>query len=92
MPLFFVRRIDGLTYEFRRADTAPGGRPSYRRVDAELFCRRDPEFGWCIVDSEGLVSSRPFDDPGLGELPPEGVWVSRKGDASFVYDLRVGGE
>jgi hypothetical protein len=78
----FVRRGDGLTYEFQR--DADG---SYRRTDAELFCRRLPGFGWCVVDSNGVVLSRPFDDPGLGEVPPEGVWVSRKGDTSYVYEL-----
>ena len=24
----------------------------------------------------------------LGELPPTGVWVSYKGERSYVYDLR----
>lgn len=66
------------------------GGPCYRRVDSELCCCRLPEFGWCVVDSTGVVTSRPFDDPGLGELPPEGVWVSRKGAKSYVYDMRMG--
>ena len=87
MSIRFVRRADGLTYEFHLdAETRDGGR-SYTRVDLDLFCRRMPEFGWCVVDLAGTVFSRPFDDAGHGEYPPEGAWVSRKGDASYVYDL-----
>jgi hypothetical protein len=88
MWLRFVRRVDGLTYEFCREEQSVGEHASFRRVDAEVFCRYLPEFGWCVVDSAGTVSSRPFDEPGAGDLPPEGAWVSRKGDASYVYDLR----
>ncbi|MEU0498107.1 hypothetical protein [Mycobacterium sp. NPDC006124] len=87
MGIRFVRRCDGLTHEFRRVRATTDGELVYRRVDMELFCRRLPEFGWCVVDSEGTVSSRPFDAAGVGALPPAGAWVSRKGDRSYVYDL-----
>ncbi|WP_328712633.1 hypothetical protein [Nocardia salmonicida] len=80
----FVRRVDGLTYEFVREGDAYGF-PSYRRVD--LWCRRLPDFGWVVCNAADEVSSRPFDEPGQGEFPPEGVWVSRKGAQSYVYDL-----
>ncbi|MFI5780163.1 hypothetical protein [Nocardia sp. NPDC051570] len=82
----FVRRVDGLTYEFAR-EGMYSGYPSYKRVDAELWCRRLPDFGWCVCAPTGEVFSRPFDDPGLGDLPPEGTWVGRKGDRCYVYDL-----
>ncbi|MGW6421320.1 hypothetical protein ACWF82_01460 [Nocardia sp. NPDC055053] len=82
----FVRRVDGLAYEFVR-DGDVHGFPSYKRVDLDIWCRRLPNFGWVVCDAVGLVSSRPFDEPGQGELPPEGVWVSRKGERSYVYDL-----
>lgn len=82
----FVRRMDGLTYEFAR-DGETHGFPSYKRVDMDLWCRRLPDFGWVVCSASGEVSSRPFDDSGRGDLPPEGVWVSRKGDRSYVYDL-----
>ncbi|MBF6078134.1 hypothetical protein IU498_26250 [Nocardia beijingensis] len=82
----FVRRMDGLTYEFAR-DGETHGFPSYKRVDMDLWCRRLPDFGWVVCSASGEVSSRPFDDSGRGDLPPEGVWVSREGDRSYVYDL-----
>ncbi|MFE3254972.1 hypothetical protein ACFXPS_09230 [Nocardia sp. NPDC059091] len=82
----FVRRVDGLTYEFVRDGDAHGF-PSYKRVDLDIWCRRLPDFGWVVCTAEAAVSSRPFDDAGRGDLPPEGVWVSFKGDRSYVYDL-----
>ncbi|WP_433593708.1 hypothetical protein [Nocardia sp. CA-145437] len=82
----FVRRVDGLTYEFVR-DGDAYGYPSYKRVDLDIRCLRLPDFGWAVCTSDGAVSSRPFDDAGRGAFPPEGVWVSFKGDRSFVYDL-----
>ncbi|MGQ4615302.1 isochorismatase family protein [Nocardia sp. R7R-8] len=84
--LKFVRRVDGLTYEFTR-DGETHGFPSYQRVDLDLWCRRLPDFGWVVCSESGAVSSRPLDDAGRGDLPPEGVWVSRAGDHSYVYDL-----
>jgi hypothetical protein len=84
--LRFVRRADGLTYDFVR-DADAYGFPSYRRVDLDLWCRRLPNFGWAVCTSSGEVVSRPFDDPGDGDLPPEGVWVSRTGDRTYVYEL-----
>jgi hypothetical protein len=82
----FVRRVDGLTYEFVR-DGQAHGFPSYKRVDADIWCRRLPDFGWAVCAAAAEVSGRPFDEAGHGDLPPEGVWVSRKGDRSYVYDL-----
>jgi hypothetical protein len=82
----FVRRVDGLTYEFVH-DGEAHGFPSFKRVDLDIWCRRLPDFGWVVCNRAGAVSSRPFDNPGHGDLPPEGVWVSFKGDRSYVYDL-----
>lgn len=82
----FVRRGDGLTYEFLN-DGVAHGYPSFKRVGRALWCRRLPGFGWSVCGPAGEVFSRPFDDPGQGELPPEGAWASRKGDRSYVYDL-----
>lgn len=82
----FVRRTDGLSYEFVR-DGQADSYPCYRRLDADLWCRRLPDFGWVVCDETAAVSGRPFGDAGWGDLPPEGVWVSYRGDRSYVYDL-----
>lgn len=82
----FVRRVDGLTYLFL-PDGEADGFPSYRRADLDLWCRRLPDFGWVVCDADGSVSSRPFSDPGLGNVPPQGMWVSGKADRAYVYDL-----
>ncbi|MDF0528840.1 pyridoxamine 5'-phosphate oxidase family protein [Tsukamurella sp. 8F] len=34
-----------------------------------------------------MVTARPMDHSGHGELPPAGAWVSRKGERAYVYDL-----
>lgn len=81
-----VRRMDGLTYEFVRDGDAYGF-PSYRRLDLDLWCRRLPEFGWAVCSRSGEVSGLPFDDAGHGDFPPEGTWVSRKDERSYVYEL-----
>ncbi|PXX70954.1 hypothetical protein DFR70_101375 [Nocardia tenerifensis] len=85
----FVRCVDGLTYEFVREGDAHGF-PAYKRVDRDIWCRRLPDFGWVVCLESGQVSARPFDDAGQGAVPPEGVWVSRKGDRSYVYELTHG--
>jgi hypothetical protein len=56
-------------------------------VDLELWCRRLPGFGWAVCTGSGEVASRPFDDLGDGDPSPEGVWVSRNGDRSYVYEM-----
>lgn len=70
------------------------GRPTAVRrinVDLDLWCQRLPDFGWSVCTGSGQVLSRPFDDPGQGDAPPEGARVGGKGDRAYVYDLvRVG--
>ena len=83
----FVRRGDGLSYDFVLENDTQFGHPSYRRTDFDVYCRRLPDFGWCVVDPDGRVLSRPVDDAGLGELPPKGAWLSGKGERAYVYDL-----
>lgn len=86
----FVRRIDGLSYEFVRRDDHDG-HPTFQRHDDDVWCRQLPEFGWVVCSSSGEVFSRPLDDPGHGALPPEGLWASAKGDKGYAYDLTFDG-
>ena len=85
--LRFVRRVDGVTYLFAY-DGDVHGFPAFKRVDRDIWCRRLRDYGWVVCDQAGTVSSRPFEDAGCGDLPPEGVWVSFTGDRSYVYDLQ----
>ncbi|GGG07891.1 hypothetical protein GCM10007304_22440 [Rhodococcoides trifolii] len=80
--LIFVRRGDGLRYTFESE-----GAHAFKRVDLDVWCRRLPDFGWVVCDGDGTVSSRPFTEAGTSDMPPEGVWVSYKGDRSYVYDM-----
>ena len=84
------RQIDGLVYRFHR-DTIPDGELGYRREDRELWILWTEDRGWISVLPEtGALSGRPWEiTPGAqsAESPPEGIWVSRKGEKSYVYDL-----
>jgi len=86
--IVFRRGLDGLVYLF--APTEPSnGRPRWRRTDLELYLQWTDPRGWVVADPTGTVLSRPWDiEPDdQGPLPPQGVWVSRKGDKAYVYDL-----
>lgn len=83
------RALDGLVYRFDLARDSRG-RPGYRRADSDLWIRRHPRLGWIAGSPEAdEVFGRPWDVPpeDQGEAPPEGIWVSRKGDKSYVYAL-----
>lgn len=81
-----MRRVDDLSYVFVR-DGEAHGFPAYRRVDLDQWCQRLPDFGWVVCNTAGEVSSRPLADAGLGDLPPEGMWLSGKDDRAYVYDM-----
>jgi hypothetical protein len=87
--LCFQRRADEATYRFVAAGTAHGY-PAYRRIDGVApWCRRLPDFGWPICTDAGQVLARPFAGAGWDELPPEGMWVSAKGERAYVDDLTM---
>ncbi|MFB7667404.1 hypothetical protein ACFC1R_26260 [Kitasatospora sp. NPDC056138] len=96
MSIEFVRRLDGLVYRFRRDGTF-NGRPSFKRLDLELWCRWLPERGWCTVGADGVANSWPLSGrTGQEMFPPLGPWRSWKAGKSYLYDLRrideAGGE
>jgi hypothetical protein len=93
METFELRRTsDGRTYVFKRA--AP-----------HLFCRSDNPamtigwegpWGWLArMPDNGIVAGRPWEilpQHQSETAPPRGVWISRKGAKSYVYDLVPGGD
>lgn len=82
------RRIDGLVYRFAPS-AARHGRPAWKRVDLDVFIAWVPERGWRTVDAAGTVNGRAWDaeTQEQGVEPPEGEWISKKADKSYVYDL-----
>jgi hypothetical protein len=84
----FRRRIDGASYRFEPC--APSeGYPAWNGVDIDLWLTWIPRSGWCVIDGHGDINSRPwnFELAEQGEEPPEGEWLSKKGDKSYVYNL-----
>ncbi|MBU1173987.1 MAG: hypothetical protein KKH72_01190 [Alphaproteobacteria bacterium] len=83
------RQVDDLVYRFRR-QIGQDGRPAYKREDRDLWIVRSEQWGWIsVLPEDGAISGRPWEvlPQNQGDSPPEGVWVSRKGDKSYVYDL-----
>ena len=84
----FRRRIDDLRYRFEPVEPR-GGYPAWKRVDVDLWLTWIPGSGWCVVDARGEANSRPWNVELADQQkdPPEGEWLSKKGDKSYVYDL-----
>ena len=61
----------------------------WKRTDKDLWVKFLPQIGWAGVNASDEVLSIPWSIPvaNQGELPPEGKWVSCKGDKSYVYDV-----
>ena len=83
------RHCDGAFYIFVRVDDENGMR-RYRRADKNIWMLRHPDFGWVVWDADAdCLMGRPWAVAiaQQGNLPPEGDWVSRKDEKSFVYRL-----
>jgi hypothetical protein len=83
------RAIDGLVYVFDRTED-PNGRAAYKRSDGDYWIVRLPDLGWVSWDFESQsCMGRPWDVlPGQqSDEPPEGTWISRKAEKSYVYEL-----
>lgn len=84
-----MRRLsDGHVYRFVAQSEA--GETRYKRVDKDIWIRRDAAFGWIVWDAENsALMGRPWDVAlrDQGDAPPECEWVSKRGANSFVYRL-----
>lgn len=85
-----MRRLsDGVVYVFLRESDENGMR-RYRRRDKNIWMLRHPDFGWVVWDKDAdCLMGRPWAVPLTQQhnKPPEGDWVSRKGENSYVYRL-----
>jgi hypothetical protein len=83
------RQSDDLVYTFTRtvnSDQSIG----YKRADGDYWIVRRPDWGWVAWDEASQsCMGRPWDvlPHDQHDSPPEGVWVSRKGPKSYVYEL-----
>ena len=84
------RQSDDLVYRFNRKPR-PDGMAGFQRMDQDLWITYRPVLGWVAWDdATQSVMGRPWDTLPAEQSPsepPEGVWVSRKGAKSYVYDL-----
>ncbi|MFC6759047.1 hypothetical protein ACFQFQ_05285 [Sulfitobacter porphyrae] len=83
------RHIDGLVYRFDKASDATG-RIGFKRSDGDYWIIWHEELRWIAGSwDDEEVFGRPWDQSKRQSetSPPEGIWVSRKGSKSYVYDL-----
>lgn len=88
--LVMTRRTDGRVYRFvmTRLDD---GRAAFKRQDRDIWLVRRASQGWFVVDNpDGRITGRSWEvlPTEQGDLPPEGVWISHKGEKAYAYDLK----
>lgn len=84
-----LRQSDDLVYRFEKAKDAEG-RVGFKRTEGDFWIIRHETLGWIAGEWESdEVFRRPWDQLVAQSVtaPPEGIWVSRKGVKSYVYDL-----
>jgi len=84
------RQTDDLVYSFAKT-YRPDGLTGFKRADRDLWIVFKGRLGWVAWDDENqIVAGRPWnvlpeDQP--TDCPPQGDWVSKKGNKSYVYEL-----
>ncbi|QIR35994.1 hypothetical protein HCG51_03950 [Tolypothrix sp. PCC 7910] len=84
------RLSDDLVYEFDRRQREDATF-AYQRRDQDLWIIFKPDYGWIAYnEATHEVQGRPWDvlPQHQGDHPPPGIWVSRKGTKSYVYELK----
>ncbi len=86
----FRRRLDGLVYAYTLVGPRHG-HLAWKRDDLDLWVQWSAALGWVGCDAAGTVTARPWDVPisEQGDLPPTGIWVSRKEDKAYVYEFAL---
>ena len=89
-PLEFRRVAADVVYRFL-PDAPRNNKPTWKRVDKDLWLLWKDTSGWCVVDQHGLELSWPMPGEEVvrnhGEIPPEGIWLSKKGHKQYTYRL-----
>lgn len=63
--------------------------PAWKRQAADLWVVSKEDFSWVCVDDSGVIFGIPWGIAvnKMGELPPIGEWISKKGDKCYVYEM-----
>lgn len=92
-PITCRRLLDNLSYQFLPVSDAS---LTWKRKDSDsdsaVLLIKDAKHGWIVTDPLGtLVLGRPWDveKEDQGDSPPMGIWVSRKGEKSYVYEMEA---
>lgn len=92
--LIFRRKSDGLVYRFSVLLEPSGERPCWVREDKDtIVVQWSDRWGWIVASRQKadapMLLALPWDihKEEQGEQPPEGVWVSKLGDKSYIYQL-----
>lgn len=83
------RQSDPVVYRFER-QTDDKVRVGFKRTDGDYWIVYHKRHGWIAGSWDtNDVFGRPWNlsNRQSDHAPPEGVWVSRKGPKSYVYDL-----
>jgi hypothetical protein len=92
--LVFKRASDQLVYRFNKSTAMFNDRPKWAREDKnEIVVIWDAKWGWIVAiedsDTQPMLVSVPWNvhKEEQDEYPPEGPWVSKLGEKSYVYHL-----
>lgn len=87
----FTSRSGGPAHKFELQSGDHSSKSAqYVRKDG-LTITWDDEFGWSGKDAKsGDLLALAWGVPAAkqGDSPPEGTWVTKKGDASYVHDMK----
>lgn len=89
IPLVFIREIDEMSFRFEPESHRVNDHYSYKRVDADVWCRWLPNHGWCTCDDDGNANGWPLAQTGADTTPPAGHWRSFKHGKSYLYRLHL---
>lgn len=93
---FTLRSLtEGRIYTFSLWNGPPFKSPIFARTDnCNIKVVFDDDFGWIVrnLNNPSELLGRPWDTPFAQQdsrYPPEGIWVSRKGPKSYVYEMKL---